>query len=330
MKILIPHVGKAVGASLLLLLASFTTSSFAAPKPLKRDQVVGLVRGGVASQRIVALVQKRGIDFDVTAGFLQELRKDGAKQPLLDALKNVKTKGFSQTASSGGQWYEAQDHRVKGKQLLDRQLWSQAQAELIKSIQLNPADAATHFYLGLAFSEEGNLDKSIEQYRESILLSPDSAPARVNLGNDLMKKRDLDGAIQQYREAISLNPRDASVCYALGAALYKRGDDSGAASELRTALRLDPSSEKAHLALGLVLVKEKDVRGAIREYHFALKTKPSDAVVHADLASALLAEGESQQALQELRIATSLEPGNVGYHTSYEKLIGQLDPAGSR
>lgn len=328
MKIL--HVRKAVEAGFLLLLASLASSSFAAQKPLARAQVEGLVRGGVASQRIVALVEKRGIDFKVTPQLLQKLQQEGAGQPLLDELKKVKTKDFAQTAPSGDRWYEAQDERVKGKQFLDRRSWAQAETELRKSIQLNPTDAATHFYLGLALSEQGNLDESVEQYREAVLLAPDSTPAHFNLGNNLMKKHDLDGAIQQYREAVSLSPRDAGACYALGAALYQRGDNPAAASELRTALRLDPASEKARLALGLVLVKEKNLKGAIREYHLALTKKPGDAVVHADLASALLAQGESQQALEELRIATSLEPGNAAYHASYEKLAGQLDPPGAR
>ncbi|MGH9343909.1 MAG: tetratricopeptide repeat protein [Terriglobia bacterium] len=328
MKIL--HIRKAAEATFLLLLVTLGPSAFAAQKPLKETQVEGLVQGGVASQRIVTLVKKRGIDFKVTPELLQKLQQEGARQPLLDELKKVRTKDFAQTAPSGDLWYEAQDERVKGKQFLDQRQWPQAETELRKSIQLNPTDAATHFYLGLVLSEQGNLDKGIAQYREAVLLAPGSAPARFNLANDLMKEHDLGAAIQQYREAVGLSPRDSAAHYALGAALYRQGDNVGAESELRTAIRLDPASEKGHLALGLVLVREKDLKAAIHEYHLALESKPGDAVVHADLASALLAQGESQQALEELRIATSLEPGNAGYHASYEKLVGQLDPPDAR
>lgn len=322
----VPCFRRAARASALCLLVAFASSAMAAQKPLKQTQIEGLLRGGVASQRIAELVKQRGIDFKPTAEVLQTLQQEGAEPALLDELKLIQTNGFTQTSPSGDQWYKAQDDRVKGKQLLDQGLWAQAETTLRKSAGLNPTDAATHFYLGLALSREGKLDDSIAQYREAVLLAPDSAPARFNLGNDLMKKRDLEGAIHQYREALSLKPGDPDACYALGTALYQQGDDAGAAAEFRAAIRLKDADEKAHLALGLVLARQKDLMGAIREYHLALETRPSDAAVHADLASALLAQGNGQQALEELRIAASLAPGNAGYHASYEKLAGQIDP----
>jgi tetratricopeptide (TPR) repeat protein len=332
----LPAVRSTVGWCLFLILAfaafaAFAPQSFAAaPKPLRQEQVEGLVRGGVASQRVAKLVEQHGIDFEVTPGFLQVLREDGAQKVLLDELQKEGVKKASSTALSAETSYRAQEHRIKGKDFLDHQLWNQAEAELRKSVKLNPADATAHFYLGLALGEEGKLNGAITQYREAILLSPDTAPAHFNLGNALLKERDWDGAIEQYGDVISLTPQDAKAHYALGTALYSKGDSKGAASEYQEALRLDPLNEKAHVALGLVLASENDVEGAIREYQKALKTKPGDAVVHADLASALLAKGDNQEALQELRIAVSLAPHDARYQASYEKLVNQLDPAGAR
>lgn len=325
-----PRPRKAARASAICLLVAFASIALAAEKPLKQSQIEGLLNGGVASQRIAALVKRRGIDFKPTSEVLQKLKKDGAEPPLLDALKSVKAKGFMQEAPSGDPWYKAQNERVAGKRLLDQGLWAQAETALRGSAQLNPTDAATHFYLGLALGRQGKLDDSIAQYREAILLSPDSAPAHFDLGNELMKKHDPEGAIHQYREALGLKPDDPDAYYALGTALYEQGDNAGAAAEFRAALGLKSVNEKAHLALGLALAKQKDLTGAIHEYRLALETKPSDAVVHADLASALLAQGNGQQALEELRIAASLAPGNAGYHASYEKLAGQLDPQDAR
>lgn len=323
--------------SIVIILAVFALSAVCqqtqnmptAPQaaPLTQDQVVGLIRGGVATQRILSLVEARGVDFKLTNALLKNLQKSGASQPLLDQLKQVSAMDFTAEKPSVDRWYSAQAERVRGKQLLDRQAWAQAETALRHSIKLNPTDAASHFYLGMALSRQNQLNGSITEYREAILLDPDSAPARFNLGNQLMKKQDVAGALHQYREAQSLKPSDADIRYALGTALYRQGDAAGAAAEFRAALRLQPSNSESHLALGLALAKEKDLAGAIHEYHLALETEPGDAVVHADLASALLAQGDSHQALEELRIAASLQPGNAAYHASYDHLASQLDTA---
>src|ERR1700740_2457769 len=50
----------------------------AGPKPLTRDQILQLLRNGVYSNRVAALVTNRGIDFVPTADFLRSLQLAGA------------------------------------------------------------------------------------------------------------------------------------------------------------------------------------------------------------------------------------------------------------
>lgn len=58
-----------------------------AEKPLSRVQVTSLVKAGIASSRVADLVSERGIDFEPTDSYLQQLQKAGATQEALDALR---------------------------------------------------------------------------------------------------------------------------------------------------------------------------------------------------------------------------------------------------
>jgi hypothetical protein len=59
-------------------------------KPLNQGQVFALLAGGVPCHRVTMLVKERGIDFDPTDDYLQEVRLAGGAFELVSALKNGK------------------------------------------------------------------------------------------------------------------------------------------------------------------------------------------------------------------------------------------------
>ena len=84
---------KAAGASeafLNALRAAVAPGFSPAPKkPLNQVQVFALLVGQVSSHRITILVQERGIDFEPTDDYLQEVRLAGAEDELITALKSA-------------------------------------------------------------------------------------------------------------------------------------------------------------------------------------------------------------------------------------------------
>ena len=66
--------------------ASRPAAAPSAAKPLNRVQLASLVRSGIPDSRIATLLGERGVDFEPTDGFLQQLRTAGAGQETLDAL----------------------------------------------------------------------------------------------------------------------------------------------------------------------------------------------------------------------------------------------------
>ena len=84
---------KAAGASeafLNALRAAKPPEPASAKKPINQVQVFALLTGQVPNHRVATLVQERGIDFDPTDDYLQEVRLAGGEDELISALKGAK------------------------------------------------------------------------------------------------------------------------------------------------------------------------------------------------------------------------------------------------
>ncbi len=335
---------------LYFALAGLVPAALAATqaKPLDKRQIVGLVRGDVASVRVAKLVRNRGIDFHVSKGFLKQLQTAGAKPVLLDELQAAslpaperrsppkaqarpEPKPVSTGLSAGAKAFAdkrlaAKQHCVQGERLLDAGLWTKAVTELQQSVDLNPSDPAAHFYLGRALSGERRWDAAIVEYRLALHLAPDSAPTHYNLASALLARGNFAAAARQYRATLGLLPDDEKALYGLGAALYGLKDYAAAEARFHQALQLDPVDQDALCAMGLTLLRRGDARGSAREYRKALHLDPHNATAHAGLGYALLKEGEKLQALNEFKIAASIQPNNGNYRASYGAVWRQLNP----
>ena len=84
---------KAAGASeafLAAVRAAKPPEPANAKKPLNQVQVFALLAGQVPSHRVSMLVQERGIDFEPTNGYPQEIRLAGGEGELIAAPKSAK------------------------------------------------------------------------------------------------------------------------------------------------------------------------------------------------------------------------------------------------
>ena len=61
-----------------------------AAKPLTKDQIMTVVTAGMDNADLAKQIEARGIDFDLTDDYLQALRKAGAQEVVITALRTVK------------------------------------------------------------------------------------------------------------------------------------------------------------------------------------------------------------------------------------------------
>jgi hypothetical protein len=64
-------------------------------KPLTKDQVMQLAKNGMETPELVKLIREHGIDFDLSDDYLQDLRKAGAEEPVIQALRTVRPKALT-------------------------------------------------------------------------------------------------------------------------------------------------------------------------------------------------------------------------------------------
>jgi tetratricopeptide (TPR) repeat protein len=258
---------KAAGASeafLNALRAAKPPEPASAKKPLNQVQVFALLVGQVPSHRVTILVQERGIDFEPTDDYLQEVRLAGGEDELISALKGAKvTKPATVDPAGQARQAEIRQHVARGAELAKKGHYAGAEQEYRAALLHDSQNADVYFGLSYVLNQQKKWDASVSAARQAVRLNPNNEWARANLGNAILSKGDVDGAIAEYREALRLNPKNESAHYNLGVALGNKGDWGGAIAEYRATLRLNPKYEHAHLSLGNALGEMGDWNGAI-------------------------------------------------------------------
>jgi Flp pilus assembly protein TadD len=323
--------------------------------PLTRVQVMGLVSGGVSSQRVAALVSERGISFQPSPEFVTDLKSVGATDELLNALAAAKSQAapaskpavrsitVQQPSAPGApvtevrylQNTEQQDRAAEMARPDDPQVhlalaaalgqegkWSEAAAQYAAVVSSQPNDAAAHSDLALALKRSGDVDGAIREYRRALEISPTLAATHDNLGVALSQKGDVKGAIAEFQAAIRLDPANSQAHNNLGSILEQQKDADGAIREYRQALSLGGDCCDAHYNLATALELKGDLDGAVAEFRQAVKTKPNDAATRVGLAGALERKGDVAGALEQYAIAVKLAPQDSAIRAHYDRLAG--------
>jgi hypothetical protein len=132
---------RAAGASetfLEALRAAKRPEPATAKKPLTPVQVFALLAGGVASERVTVLVLERGIEFEPTADYLQEVRLAGGEDKLISVLNSAKvTKSVTLDAAAEARRAEVQHHAARGAESFQKSQYAAAEAEYRAAIHLD-------------------------------------------------------------------------------------------------------------------------------------------------------------------------------------------------
>ena len=131
-------------AVLILLLPNigFAQAPRAAKKPLDQVQVLALLAGGVANQRVAMLVEEPGITFDPNDRYLNSLKAAGAEEVLLKALlaaRRLKPPGGRLAA--GGRSDPIQQHLARGAELARQKSRAAAEEEYRAARKPSPRGA---------------------------------------------------------------------------------------------------------------------------------------------------------------------------------------------
>src|SRR6476620_257850 len=111
-----------------------------------------------------------------------------------------------------------------GNALLEAGRAEEAIPKLEFAVNRNHQVAAAEFFLGLAWGDRGELDKSIEHYRRSLALEPNNPKCESNLAGVLVAKGMFEEARSRYEHSLSLNPGLQIAHKELGDLLVRAGE----------------------------------------------------------------------------------------------------------
>ena len=141
--------------------------------------------------------------------------------------------------------------------------YAQAEASLLRAIEIAHDFAPAHLELGLTYRDMGQLEDAVDYLQLAVHFAPDLAAGWFELGGVLARLERADAARAAYRDALARDARHAGAWLGLGN-LLKAGDDLAAAIDCyRSAVACEPASADAHSRLGYALYKaDPDLQAA--------------------------------------------------------------------
>lgn len=129
----------------------------------------------------------------------------------------------------------------------------------------NPRFPTLHYHIGLIYSNDGAVEKAIQELKLEIQYQPSNAQARVALAELQLKKGELEAAIEQLQLAEKVAPSVSLVHYTLAKAYREQGRLDKAIESAEKSVRLDTTSADAHYLLGQLYRENGQAEQAQRE-----------------------------------------------------------------
>lgn len=105
---------------------------------------------------------------------------------------------------------------------------AEAERELRRALDLNPAERMVHNNLGIVYARQGRVDAAEAEFRAELALNPGYADGHFNLGTLLYEKGDAGGAAASWERALELDPDHLRALAHLARLHLEAGDEERA------------------------------------------------------------------------------------------------------
>ena len=181
-------------------------------------------------------------------------------------------------------------HAARAIALATARRWSEAEPEFRRAIELNPNNAAAHYFYGLSFLiPENRVGQALEEFQIALSLDPLSSIVSTNYGSVLMVARRYPESLVQFQKVLEQEPNFPAAHYKLSQLYATTGRFAEAVSELGRAFSKPiPTSANAK---------------GYRDLTFTFPSEDADAFSAVAVASAI--SGDRDQAFEYLEKAYS-------------------------
>jgi tetratricopeptide (TPR) repeat protein len=177
----------------------------------------------------------------------------------------------------------------------------EAKVELEQLAHDVPDMALAHFYLGLAYAEEGQEDRAISSLNDALAHAPDLTLAYVTLGELHRRKGNVKLALSYAEAALAQNPGSASATLLQANSYLQLGEDAMAAVKLQGLAAAQPRSAAVQERLGFAAMKEKQFAKAEEYLEQSLALRPDFVPAMEDLVQLYGQQHRSDQIIVRLQ-----------------------------
>ncbi|MGA8617291.1 MAG: tetratricopeptide repeat protein [Candidatus Sulfotelmatobacter sp.] len=196
--------------------------------------------------------------------------------------------------------------------------------------QAEPVQAA----LGLAYAENGEMEKALATLKDLVAAQPSSADAHFNLGLVYAKQgpsKDEEAAVAEFLQVLRLDESMDPARIALGRVLISLQKYSDAVPVVLEYTHRQPQDPQAFYALSQVYRGLKEPEAAVNALERAALLAPRDAAIRFDLGMLLANTGQTAAAIRQLEAAEHINPSDPAAHNELALLFEKTgDKEGAR
>jgi len=127
-------------------------------------------------------------------------------------------------------------HEARAMSLAFAHRWNEAEPEFRRAIDLNPNNAAAHYFYAIAFfMPEGQISHALDEFQSALSLDPLSAIVNTNYACALMEARRYQEALAQFQKVLERDPNFPPAHYKLSQLYATIGRFPEAVNELQKA-----------------------------------------------------------------------------------------------
>jgi tetratricopeptide (TPR) repeat protein len=195
-----------------------------------------------------------------------------------------------------------------GLSMLYQDEYDEAEATLLRAVELFPGLREAWFNLGQLERRRGDWGQAKDYFESALDIAPGDVQSLIGLGEALVQTDQGKEARRVLSRALELAPENAELMVHLGALHGREGDPAKALEWLDRALTHDGRLGNGHLLRGKALLQLNDPRRAVSAFQEACRYMPDNFEAHYNLGVLLLQHGLNEDGKGFLERALEIEP----------------------
>jgi tetratricopeptide (TPR) repeat protein len=201
-------------------------------------------------------------------------------------------------------------HRALGRLLLDRGLTEEAKQEFERALEQEPKLEGVRVYYGSALIKLGQAAQAVEQLKAAIEQNEITPVVYALLGLAEERTGKPDDAFADYSRALQMNAREVIAREGRSRIYEGKGELPKAIEDAAVAFEVNPTPELA-LRLAALHFKAGEPKIALQIYRDQVALKPGNLALRADLIALMADNGEMEAAQHEIAALVKVESHNI-------------------